>query len=148
MGSGWALADFDGDGNLDVLTSAIGMGVGVAFGDGAGNFPSVTTTGLSISNWGQVLAGDFNADGMTDLVTLNADAASYKLADVDVVLSQGRTFAAPQRLRSASIDVNSGVPWGLATGDVNGDGVPDAVLVSGATGGQWTVQSFLMNVLQ
>jgi hypothetical protein len=36
----------------------------------------------------------------------------------------------------------------LTSGDVNGDGIADVVLVTPDTGGRWSVQAVLMNVQQ
>ncbi len=70
---GLALADFDGDGNLD---AAIGdcaqngtdAGLLIFGGDGQGNFGAPNVTGLEFCPFSLAVA-DFNGDGLPDLVT-------------------------------------------------------------------------------
>jgi hypothetical protein len=62
-----------------------------------------------------VIAGDFNRDGRLDLATSNA-----RFNDVSVLLGNGDgTFQAPTLLPTGTF------PAGLATADLNGDGLTD-----------------------
>jgi Bacterial Ig-like domain (group 3)/FG-GAP-like repeat len=74
---GPAIADFDGDGKLDLaLQGAIESGGGIFPGNGDGTFQSITNTDKTISPpdaialavSGGAVAEDFNKDGKTDLM--------------------------------------------------------------------------------
>jgi hypothetical protein len=67
-----AVADFNGDGNLDLVTANAGSNnISVRLGNGAGGFGGVTNFAMGTSpQW--VAAGRFNADASLDLVTANA----------------------------------------------------------------------------
>ncbi|MFI5387917.1 MAG: FG-GAP repeat domain-containing protein, partial [Fimbriimonadales bacterium] len=143
---GSVLADFDGDGHLDA--AAYGQRfLDVAFGDGAGGFGSVTTTAISNGDSFPLVAGDFNADGKADVAGLLGSPGNVSSATVSVLVSTGRAFGAPQVLRSGPV-VYLPQFTSLAEGDVNGDGVPDAVVLGPDSAGNDFVQVFLMNVLQ
>jgi hypothetical protein len=140
------LADIDGDGNLDVLTVGSGFSrpssVTVAFGDGTGEFGQPVATSLDPT---LLIAdtGDLNADRKTDLV-VSPMYANSTLATLEVVPSDGRTFASPQRLHSRWIDTSRS----LRVSDMNGDGFADVVLVGQEPGGDWTIQVILTNVMR
>jgi hypothetical protein len=69
-----------------------------------------------------MVTGDFNGDGITDLVTINS---YYRLNSVSVFLGNGDgTFQPP-----VTYDVGN-YPEALATGDFNGDGRPDLAVVN------------------
>jgi hypothetical protein len=96
------LADFDGDGNLDVAQAGstepicTSSGVNILFGDGVGGFSSERRfeTGLNLL----ILPGDFNGDGRTDLVGLGGYSFDYD-ARLSLLLNQGRGPQRQERLR-------------------------------------------------
>jgi hypothetical protein len=111
--SGLAVADFNGDGKLDLAVANNGS-VAILLGNGDGTFQAAAdyaTPGTTSS----VAVGDFNGDGKPDLVVTNSDHST-----VSVFLNSGSgTF--PTRM-----DLATGFfPTSVAVGDFNGDGKLD-----------------------
>jgi hypothetical protein len=111
-GSSVALADFNGDGHLDIVTtggSNNNISLLLGKGDGTFGFPTtIPTNGLA--NF--VAVGDFNGDGKLDLAIVTG-------SDIAILLGNGDgTFGT---------EVDYPVPncvW-IAVGDFNGDGKLD-----------------------
>jgi hypothetical protein len=113
VGTGYpAIADFNGDGNLDVAVNGIDFygkdTVKVYLGDGKGNFPNNVSYPVEFAG-DSILAADVNGDGRIDLVTNG----------VSVLLGNGNgTFR-----KGASIA--SGGIASINLADFNGDGKLD-----------------------
>lgn len=126
---GIAVADFNGDGNLDLAVSNFTAGggapnsVAILLGNGRGAFgaPNRFEVGRGAS---RVLASDFNADGKVDLAVLNTNDGT-----VSILLGDGRGGLGPQATFRAS-----SVTPGLALGDFNNDGASDLVATDPAAG--------------
>lgn len=130
------LADFNGDGNLDIIVLCVSEtadgsrgGFNIFLGNGDGTFQSPATY-LSQRHARTLAVGDFNEDGKLDVFVVNDCLSSgfCNQAVGDVFFGAGAgTFSAP---------VSIGFPWAgplaTATADFNGDGHTDlAITFSG-----------------
>lgn len=113
--TGIAVADFNGDGRPDIATSNTGSNnVSILLNDGAGAFPSATTTGAA-ADMSDVVAANFNG-GAIDL------AVSHRVnGDSQVLIGDGTGgFTA-----GAILPTFSGTIIPIAAGDFNNDGFMD-----------------------
>ncbi len=123
-----AVADFNGDGKLDVaaVDSANGL-VQIFNGVGDGTFTvgsSYFTEEGNASPWG-IVTGDFNHDQHTDIAVVNEDGPS-----VAVLLNDGSGGF------SVVTYALSTTGFAIAAGDINGDGYLDLLVpLNNGTGG-------------
>jgi hypothetical protein len=111
------LRDLDGDGDLDLVTAALGdnrLAVSLNAGDGTYGAPTLLWSGLGPHN---VVSDDLDGDGFWDLVV-----TSEGQDVIGVLLGNGDgTFG-----DATFIPVGS-VPKATSIGDVDGDGLADLV---------------------
>ena len=113
-------ADFNGDGKLDVAVVGDYVsygGVTILLGNGDGTFKAGMNFATS-GDYGRVAAGDFNGDGIPDLVVTNYFEFG---GSPTIFLGKGDgTFTA----KPASLTLDY-FPTSVAVGDFNGDGILD-----------------------
>jgi len=138
---GLALADVNGDGKLDIVTSAADLGVGriygdqpgnvisVFLGDGRGNFSNAKVYRGWPSMYSFALA-DLNGDGYPDIVAASQDADLVTIFLNDgsggFGMPEGENFGFKGFGNSSPRDVLNA---SFKVADVNGDGLPDVVLL-------------------
>jgi hypothetical protein len=117
--------DFNNDGIEDVAEMDANAVLTVLLGNGNGGFLPAPAYNGNTGGHGPMLVGDFNGDGKLDIAI--PDAATRT---VHVALGNGDgtfTFASPTALTDS--------PQFLSLADVNGDGIPDLVALSGVAPG-------------
>ena len=94
-------------------------------GLGGGNFAAQQTFGAGASPFSVTIA-DLNGDGKPDLVVANGNSTS-NVSTISVLLGSGNgTFASQQTYNTG----NGSNPVSVTVADVNGDGIPDLVVVN------------------
>ncbi len=125
-----AVADVNADGNPDLIFANADGASTVYLNDGAGTFTFSLAASLGTGGSRAVSTADFNRDGLLDLAFANAvqSAADTTPPFNRVYLGDG-TGSFTLAASVGQVDTLD-----LATGDVNGDGLTDLVVIN-ATGG-------------
>jgi hypothetical protein len=115
------LADFRGDGRLDIVVSNGDGSVSVLLNKGRGVYGAATViAGAGGAQGGGIAIGDFNNDGKPDIAVTD-----YSQTQINVLLGNGNgTFQAP---KGTHVPIN---PVALTAGDFNNDGTLDLALTS------------------
>ena len=115
---GALLADINGDGHPDIVL--VGNPITFLYGDGKGSFAGTRVTSDTFG--GAPVTADFNRDGNADVAIVSGNYTP-NTNHVDVFAGTGKGwFSPPKSYPVANIYCM------LATGDINGDGIPDIVV--------------------
>jgi hypothetical protein len=118
---GIAVGDFNGDGNLDIVTVGDNSGqtVSVLLGNGNGTFQApVSYTVVGAPN--SVAVGDFNNDGKMDIASL-----SFFSNKITILTNTGSGFTASSFAAPLAFGGADDALANLTAGDFNGDGRMD-----------------------
>src|SRR5579864_418112 len=123
------LADFNGDGHLDILAVTFPK-LQILFGDGKGGFAApVDIPQSGIPAIGPTVVADFNGDGFPDIAF--AYASPNPTAAVLFGDGHGGFSLSPPHLIAVESGIH-GTPLSLFVVDANNDGLPDLVTNTGA----------------
>jgi len=145
---GWAaVADFNRDGKLDVVTANSGSGnSSILLGNGDGTFQPATNVSVPGTTPTFVVTGDFNGDGNPDFITFDGPGGfagpclGTNLSCMIVYLGKGDgTFQAGTVASTGANNIFSAV-----SGDFNGDGKLDLALLSSQNNGNTLGISILL----
>lgn len=114
-----AVADVNGDGKLDIISS----GLSVMLGNGDGTFTPGFSTGLGSGN-GNVVVRDFNGDGKLDAAAINRDISGNVTLNILPGNADG-TFRTP-----IAFALNTNSSNTMVSADFNNDGKFDFALSS------------------
>ena len=145
-GMGVAVADYDGDGRLDLAKTNFSGDLTSLFHNDDGHFftdvsPQAGLGARQLLGWGIAFA-DFDDDGWPDLITANGHVyPEVERAPIGEHYRQDtllfRNLGAAGAAKFADVTRESGPAFttprsarGLATGDLDGDGRPEVVIVS------------------
>ena len=112
------MADFNGDGNLDLAVANANSGTvrfSWATAVAGSELPRRSLQAMEAHRTGTgTVAGDFNGDGKTDLAVVNSGTGT-----VGILLGNGNGGV---RQRTSVFSSGGGWPQGAVVGDFNGDG--------------------------
>ncbi len=130
-----AIADFNGDGNLDIAVPTYGLdlltssgGWYLLLGKGNGSFQSPSSLPFSGSIPLSLAAGDFNGDGKLDLVTVASTLTGSGSPNLQFAAGNGDGTFQPPTILGAPGTIGSLV----LPANVNGDGKLDLVFAGGS----------------
>ena len=138
------VGDFNGDGIPDLAATIFGGGtnapgyVEILLGKGDGTFTPVASEPAVGYSPSDIIAGDLNGDGILDLAVANLTSDTNHPATVTVLLGKGDGTFTP----TTQTLLTGNLPYSVAIGDFNGDGIPDLVT---ANAGSNTATVFLGN---
>lgn len=121
---GVVVADFNGDGKLDLATSNIASGnVSILLGNGDGTFQAAVNFDSGLTNPVALATGDFNNDGKLDLAIFQAGAPSTLTTGALSILL-GKGDGSFQAAKTTKLDV----ALDMAVADFNVDHKPDVAV--------------------
>jgi FG-GAP-like repeat/FG-GAP repeat len=124
-----AAADFNRDGRLDLVVAVVGPNnVSILLGNGDGTFTEAANSPVPVGLTPYSLAvGDFNGDGIPDLVTANDASVNGNPGSVTILLGAGNGGFTEASGSPIPVGIN---PLIVAAGDFNGDDKVDLAVTN------------------
>jgi hypothetical protein len=121
---GVATGDFNGDGNLDLVTDSWADDrLAVLFGDGKGSFATPgTDVAVGKHPYQRIRVADLNGDGRADIVSPNLEGDN-------VTILLGNSEGGFRQPTGSPFPCGDS-PFNVAVGDVNADGKPELAIVN------------------
>ena len=121
-------ADTSGSGREDLISASQDASVFILANEGSRHFRAVSNTHSPLASG--IVADDFNRDGRQDIAVVNTPTCKAPCnGAVTVFPGTGSTYFAPGKRYTIGMHGT-----GIATGDLNGDGVPDLVITNATAG--------------
>jgi hypothetical protein len=135
---GLAIADFNGDGHLDIATANNTDGdISLLLGDGKGKFVRAAKSPFACGKSPYPIAAtDINGDGHVDVLVPNAAHGDDQAKTLTILQGNGKGELAPAANSPVTCDSRI---WLVATGDLNGDQRPDVVATHSEGGSGVTI---------
>ncbi len=124
-----AVGDFNSDGKMDLAVANYSASVTdpstvtILLGNGDGTFTPTANSPVTGDDPLSIAVGDFNGDGVADLAVANSYVDTGKPGSVTILLGDGLGDFTP----TAASPATGFLPYSVAVGDFNGDGVADLV---------------------
>jgi uncharacterized protein (TIGR02145 family) len=123
-----ALNDIDGDGKADLIVTNYSSNTVSVFRNtsstgliDAGSFDAKVDFATGMNPRGMVI-GDLDGDGKPDLAIANSNGNS-----ISVFRNTSTTGSITTSSFASKVDLIASNPWGIAIGDIDGDGKPDLI---------------------
>ncbi|MEM7605027.1 MAG: FG-GAP-like repeat-containing protein, partial [Myxococcota bacterium] len=142
---GMTVADYDGDGDLDLAIESHQFGIRLLENDGTGTFTAVRPADAGLPDDGAqgdyAAAADLNNDGLIDFVMRRPGGTAFNQSDLFFNTGTTPRFTASNEIAEASAN---GAKGGVAICDFNNDGrldvfwTPNVLYLQDATPGNFT----------